>query len=44
MRHEGHPHERVRDFACDYTLRVTDDGFQLVDCSEWHQLPDEPLE
>jgi hypothetical protein len=44
MRHEGHPHERVRDFACDYTLRVTDRGLQLIDCSNWHQLPDEPLE
>lgn len=44
MRHEGHPHERIRDFSCDYTLRVTDHGFQLVDCSDWHQLPDEPME
>src|SRR5206468_1535317 len=44
MRHEGHPHERTRDFACDYTLRVTDHGLQLLDCSNWHQLPDEPLE
>jgi hypothetical protein len=44
MRHEGHPHERVRDFACDYTLRVTGHGFLLIDCSEWNQLPDEPLE
>jgi hypothetical protein len=44
MRHDGHPHERTRNFTCDYTLRVTDDGFHVLDCSEWHQLPDEPLE
>ena len=44
MRHQGHPHERIRDFSCDYTLRITDHGFQLIDCSDWHQLPDEPIE
>jgi hypothetical protein len=44
MRHHGHPHERTRNFSCDYTLRVTARGFQLLDCSDWHQLPDEPVE
>jgi hypothetical protein len=44
MRHQGHPHERIRGFSCDYTLRVTDRGLQLLDCSDWHQLPDEPVE
>lgn len=44
VRHFGHPHERARDFACDYTLRVTDQGFQVLDCSEWDQMPDEPVE
>jgi hypothetical protein len=44
MRHQGHPHERVRDFACDYTLRATSHRLELLDCSDWHQLPDEPVE
>jgi hypothetical protein len=44
VRHDGHPHERVREFTCEYTLRVTEHGLKLLDCSEWHQLPDDPIE
>jgi hypothetical protein len=44
IRHHGHPHERTREFSCDYTLRATERGLVLLDCSDWHQLPDEPID